>query len=131
MTWPRWLTRIFPRLLPRGTWGDAVRVTEPARLAALQAIYGQRVEWVRAVRGPEAVIAPDCRVIFRVWPKHLRVPDGFGWGKVLAPNVIPGDSYGTLLVLDSLKDNASLLAHECKHAITGVSDHPKWLFPNG
>ena len=29
---------------------------------------------------------------------------------------------------EALLDNDALLIHECKHAITGIPDHPAWLF---
>jgi hypothetical protein len=128
MRLPRWLTYLFPRLLPQGRWADAVIVTNPKRLAALDAIYAQRVAWVRSIR-PDAIQTPDRLVTFRVWPKHLKPPRDFGLGKVLSPYVIQADWHGTLLVRESLVDDAHLIAHECIHAITGISDHPKDLFP--
>ncbi len=102
-------------------------VTDPKRLTNLDALYAKTVNWVRFVR-PGAVIAPERHVTFRVWPKHLRAPDDFGWGKVLVANIIPGDIDGTLLVRASLVDNTALLIHEAKHCITGESGHPAWLF---
>lgn len=128
MKWPRWLVYLFPRLAPQGQWSDAVIVTDTRRLANLDALYAKTVSWVRVVR-PDAVIAPERTVIFRVWPKHLRSPDDFKIGKVLAPNVIPGDTHGTLLMRAAWQDNVPVLVEECKHSITGESGHPAWLFP--
>lgn len=129
MSLPRWLLRLFPRLAPQGRWGDAVRVTDPKRLAQFHVIYAEQVAWCRA-RG-FTITAPDCRVTLRVWPDHLRAPNDFGLGKVLAPHVIAGDVHGTLLVRPKYLAIDWLLIHECKHAITGVSDHPTDLFPDG
>ena len=128
MPWPRWLLRIFPFLFPRGTWGDAVLVTDPVAIARLARRYAEAVAWCRARGFP--ILAPACAVTFRVWPKRRRAPSGFGIGKVLAPNVIPGDTHGTLLVREAYIATEWLLTHESLHAITGISDHPKDLFPN-
>lgn len=130
MRWPRWLVSLFPRLAPQGAWADAVIVTDPRRIARLHVLYAQAVVWVRA-RKPDALQSPECRVVFRVWPTHLRAPAGFGLGQVLAPNVIAGDTHGTLLVRKSLVGDDALLIHEAKHAITGESGHPDWLFGRG
>ena len=52
-------------------------------------------------------------------------------GKVLAPNVIAGDAYGTLCLYKSRKYPLDAdIVHEMKHAITGIGDHPTWLFPS-
>jgi hypothetical protein len=104
-----------------------VAVTDTERLASLDGIYAAQVAWCRA-RGI-SVTAPDRQVAFRVWPDTLRPPDGFGLAKVLPPNVIAGDGHGTLLIRERWKDNIDILAHECRHAITGQSGHPDWLFP--
>ena len=127
MPLPRWLLRWFPHLAPRGEWGDAVRVTDPQALARLERCYAETVEWCRAHGFP--IIAPAREVAFRVWPDHLRVPDGFKAGQVLAPNVISGDTHGTLLVREKFLAAEWLLIHEAKHAITGISLHPPELFP--
>ena len=129
MPLPRWLLRIFPRLALRGEWGDAVLVTDPVALARLHRCYAETVAWCRARGFP--IQSPDCLVTFRVWPEHLRAPDGFKAGQVLAPNVITGDTHGTLLVRKAYVATEWLLVHESKHAITGIGSHPKDLFPNG
>lgn len=129
MGWPRWLLWLFPFLKPRGTWADAVRVTDPQAVARLARCYADTVVWCRARGFP--ILAPACEVTFRVWPDDKRAPADFGIGKVLAPNVIAGDAHGTLLVRASLVAQESLLVHESKHCITGISYHPKDLFPNG
>lgn len=129
MKLPRWLLRLIPALQPRGTWADAGRVTDPQALARLARCYADTVVWCRARGFP--ILAPACDVTFRVWPDDKRAPAGFGWGQVLAPNVITGDAHGTLLVRASLVAQESLLVHEAKHAITGISYHPKDLFPIG
>ena len=129
MSLPRWLLRLFPRLAPQGRWGDAVRVTDPKRLAQFHVIYAEQVAWCRA-RG-FTITAPDCRVTLRYWPDTLRPPDGFGIAKVLAPNVISGDTGGTVLIQRGYLHADDILAHEVRHAITGIGDHPKDLFPEG
>ena len=129
MPLPRWLLRLFPRLAPQGRWGDAVRVTDPKRLAQFHVIYAQQVSWCRA-RGI-AIQAPECRVTLRVWPDTLRPPPDFGIAKVLAPNVISGDDGGTVLIQRGYLHADDIIAHECRHCITGESGHPDWLFPNG
>ena len=119
--------RRFFGLLPPAQWADGVRVTDDA---SYRALYAKTLEWVRTAN-PEAIItAPEFVLTVRIydrWPPNnpnLR-------GKILAPNVIPGDTGGTLCLAKSLRHNAALIVHESKHAITGISDHPKWLFPNG
>lgn len=129
MPLPRWLLRLIPALAPRGTWADAVRVTDPQRLARLDVLYAETVAWCRE-RG-FAITAPERRVTLRYWPDDKRPPADFGIGKVLAPNVISGDDGGTLLVKAAYLGAEWLLVHESKHAITGIGDHPKDLFPEG
>ena len=128
MSLPRWLLRLFPRLAPQGQWGDAVRVTDPKRLAQFHVIYAEQVAWCRA-RG-FTITAPECRVTLRVWPDTLRAPRDFGIAKVLAPNVISGDDGGTVLIQRGYLHADDILAHEVRHAITGESGHPGWLFPS-
>lgn len=131
MRLPRWLLWLFPSLAPRGTWADAVLVTDPQRLAALDAIYAETVAWVRA-RRPDAVIAPVRDVALRVWPKDVRSPKGFEGldGRVLVAGVCsPDDTRGTMVLREAQVDRVVLIAHESKHCITGESGHPDWLFP--
>lgn len=119
---------LFPRFfLRQGQWKDAVRVTNTAHLMLLQKHYLATVQWCKD--NNFIIQSPNCLVVFRVWPEYLRAPSEFGIGKVLAPNEIPGDTHGTLLVRASQVTNVSLLIHESKHAITGISSHPKELFP--
>ena len=130
MSWPRWLLRLIPALAPRGTWADAVRVTDAVALARLDRCYAETVDWCRARGFP--IQSPACRVVLRVWPDHLRPPDDFGIGKVLAPEEIKGDAHGTMLVKRGYLHADWLLRHESAHAITGITDHPAWLFaPDG
>lgn len=126
---PRWLLRWFPRLKPRGTWADAVRVTDADALARLARCYAETVDWCRARGFP--ILAPSCEVVLRVWPDHLRPPAEFGIGKVLAPEVIKGDAHGTMLLRAKYLTVEWLIKHEAKHAITGESGHPKALFHDG
>lgn len=134
MSLPRWLLAFWHWLTgwkPYSvTWDDAVRVTDPARLAKLDRIYAEQVAWVRSVR-PDAIQQPNCLVTLREWPNRLRSP--FGIAKVLAPNVVTGDTGGTLLLHEGIRpdDEEKEMAHEVKHAITGEPKHPDWLFPNG
>lgn len=130
MPLPRWLFRIFPRLAPRGEWGDAEVVADPNAIARLAGIYAETVEWCRAKGFP--ILAPACEVTFRVWPDHLRVPDGFKAGQVLAPNVINGDAHGSMVVRRQFLAAEWLIKHESWHAITGDPTHPKTAFnPDG
>lgn len=131
MRWPRWLVSLFPRLAPRGVWADAVRVTDYAALARFNRCYAHTVAWCR--ERAIFVQSPDCLVRFRYWPKDLRAPRDFDnlIGRVLSPGVIAGDTHGTLLVREAMIDNERLLIHEAKHAITGESGHPDWLFGRG
>ena len=119
--------RLFGRL-PPARWEDGVRVTEPHMLAWYAALYAKTVAWVRVAAPQRPITAPEMVVTVRLydrWPPNnpnLR-------GKVLSPNVIAGDIHGTLCLAKSLRHNTALIVHESKHAITGVSDHPKDLFP--
>lgn len=134
MSLPRWLLTLWHRLIgwkpAPVAWDQAVRVTDPVRLAKLARIYAEQVAWVRSVR-PDAIQQPNCLVALREWPDRLRSP--FGIAKVLAPNVVTGDTGGTLLLHEGVRpeDEAWLMAHEVRHAITGIGSHPDWLFPNG
>jgi len=127
MRFLNWLRRLFGWKPAPTSWDQAVRVTDPARLAKLARIYAEQVAWCRE-RG-FVIQSPDCLVTLREWPDGLRSP--FGIAKVLPPNAITGDTHGTLLLHEGVKDpdESWLMAHESKHAITGISDHPKDLFP--
>lgn len=119
-----WIRRLFG-LLPPVQWSDGVVTTDPIYAA----IYVKTVAWVKVVH-PEAVQSPEFRLTVRIYD---RWPKGFAdnWGKVLAPNVIPGDTGGTLCLDKAKRHDEAIIAHECKHAITGIGDHPDWLFPGG
>lgn len=112
-------------LLPPARWEDGGVIHDPVYAA----LYAKTVAWVRAVR-PDAVIAPDFHLTVRIYD---RWPPGNPnqRGRILSPNVIAGDTGGTLCLARKWRRNTALIVHECKHAITGISDHPKDLFPNG
>lgn len=130
MSWPRWLLRLIPALQPRGTWADAVRVTNPVAIARLERCYAETVDWCRARGFP--IQSPECHVVLRVWPDHLRAPKGFGIGKVLAPEEIKGDAHGSMVIRERWLGIGWLLRHESYHAITGDPTHPKTVFnPDG
>ena len=130
MSLPRWLLRLFPRLAPQGRWGDAVRVTDPVALARLSRCYAETVAWCRAKGFP--IQSPECRVVLRVWPEHLRAPEGLGIAQVLAPDVIKGDAHGTMLFKRAWLGTEWLIRHESFHAITGDPTHPTTAFnPDG
>ncbi|MFA6167800.1 MAG: hypothetical protein WC700_14360 [Gemmatimonadaceae bacterium] len=119
-----WLRRLFARWFSRPVvrWEDGVIDTDPkyARL------YAEVVQRVRAAR-PDAVQSPDFRVTVRLYP-HFPDPHASGWGKVLPPNQIAGDAFGTLCLNRAYRVNNDLIRHECAHAVTGIPDHPAWLF---
>jgi hypothetical protein len=114
------LRNIFRRPVVR--WEDGERVTDP-RYARL---YAETVERIRAVR-PDAIQSPDFRVTVRLYDRFPAESAGLN-GRVLAPNVINGDTGGTLCLLRAFRKSDGLFTHECRHAITGISDHPSWLF---
>ena len=117
-----WLRRLLG-LLPPARWEDGKISTDP-RYAAW---YNATVAWVRVVN-PEAIQQPDFRVTVRIydrWPKGYE----YNWGKVLPPNQIEGDTGGTLCLAKSKRNDTAVIVEECQHAITGIGDHPQWLFP--
>ena len=110
----------------RASWDDGVVVTDPVYAA----IYAKTADWVRTVH-PEAVIAPEFRLTVRLYDHWPKGNEATQQGRILAPNVIAGDTGGTLCLARKWRRNTALIVHECKHAVTGVSDHPRWLFPEG
>jgi len=114
------LRGLFRRPVVR--WEDGERVTDP-RYARL---YAETVERIRAVR-PDAIQSPDFRVTVRLYDRFPKEYAGRN-GQVLAPNVIAGDTGGTLCLLRAFRNSDGLVVHEIKHAVTGISDHPIWLF---
>ena len=122
----RLLAFLFPRFFPPPVvrWEDGVVHTDP-RYAVW---YAETVEWIRAVR-PDAIQTPEMRVTVRLYERFPAESQGL-WGRVLAPNVIRGDTGGTLCMKRAVASEA-LFKHECVHAITGISDHPSWLFGDG
>ena len=131
-----WFTRflaflrgLFPRFFPPPVvrWEDGERISDPYVLARYERLYAETVERTRAIR-PNAIQTPTMRVTVRIydrWPKGYEA----NIGKVLAPNTIAGDTGGTLCLRPNTKD--WLIQHEMAHAITGIPDHPDWLFPEG
>lgn len=117
------LRGLFPRFFPPPLvrWEDGKVSTDPMYAT----IYADVVRRIRAVR-PDAIQSPDFRVTVRLYD---RFPAEFasGWGKVLAPNVILGDTGGTLCLKRAVISDA-LIEHEMCHAVTGESGHPAWLF---
>lgn len=120
-----WIRRLLG-LLPPAQWTDGVVVHDPVYAA----IYAKTVEWVKA-NAPDAPITASVFVLtvrlYDRWPKGSE----YNWGRVLAPNIIPGDTGGTLCLAETKAHDVGIITHECKHAITGVGDHPAWLFPGG
>lgn len=109
---------------PPVRWEDGVVHTDP-RYAVW---YAETVAWIRAVR-PDAIQTPDFRVTVRLYDRFPAESADL-WGRVLAPNVIPGDTHGTLCMKRAVVSEL-LFKHESKHCVTGESGHPDWLFPNG
>ena len=129
MRFLRWLLywpRYYLGLLPPVQWADG-KVVDGAFYAA---IYADTVAWVRNLR-PDAVQTPEFKLTVRIydrWPKDF----AYNFGKVLAPNTIPGDTGGTLCLAKTKARDTATIIHEAKHAITGITDHPAWLFaPDG
>ena len=120
MRFPRWFRKMFPRFFPV-RWEDGV-VDRDLKYAI---IYANVVERIRAVR-PETIQTPTMRVTVRLYD-YFPPTFSTGWGKVLSPNVIAGDTGGTLCLQRGALCDA-LIEHEMAHAITGISDHPAWLF---
>lgn len=110
------------------TWDDARSVYDPVRLAELRGLYAEMVQRIRAVR-PDAVIAPDCRVSLMTHPGPFPKPYVGRWGQVLAPTA--DFTAGRCIVLASQLHNDALWRHEFVHCITGISDHPDWVFGGG
>ncbi len=120
-----WLRRLFG-LLPPVRWEDG-KVVDGATYAA---IYAKVVARLRAYR-PDLIQTPDFRLTVRIYD---RWPAGseYNWGRVLAPNTIPGDTGGTLCLADFKAHDVPTIEHECVHAITGIGSHPLELFkPDG
>lgn len=104
-------------------WADGRVDTDP-RYAVLYADVVRRIEAVR----PDAIQAPVMGLTVRLYDNGFPAPDTDGLGKVLAPNVIPGDTGGTLCLRAMYRKTRWLIQHEQAHAITGIPDHPLWLF---
>ena len=105
-------------------WEDGVIV----RGAIYARLYAETVAWVRANAPQVPIQAPDLVATIRIY-KQWPVNDGLThYGKVLAPNTIPGDTGGTLCLLRQTRHDMALIVHECKHAVTGIPSHPAWLF---
>lgn len=118
-----YLIRRFLGLLPAPRWEDGVVSTDPVYAA----LYAKTVAWVRSVR-PEAIQAPELVATVRIydrWPKGYE----YNLGKVLSPNVIHGDTGGTICLAKAHQHDTDIITHEMRHAITGIPDHPDWLFP--
>ena len=120
------LRGLFPRFFPPPVvrWEDGERVRDPYVLARYEKLYADTVERTRALR-PDAIQTPEMRVTVRIYDR-FPAPNENGIGKVLAPNVIAGDTGGTLCLRRGAVDG--IIRHEMKHAITGIPDHPIWLF---
>ena len=114
--------RLFTRR-PPVQWADGVVHTDP-RYAVW---YAETVAWVRSTKPDAPIFAPEMLVTVRLYNRFPKEAAN-GWGKVLAPNRIPGDIHGTLCLVKGLKGAEGLFKHEAKHAITGESGHPAWLF---
>ncbi len=119
------LCRLFPRFFPPPIvrWEDGIIHTDP-RYAVW---YAEVVERIRAVR-PDAIQTPTMNVTVRLYDRFPAESASL-WGRVLAPNVIAGDTGGTLGMKRAVASDG-LFCHEARHAITGISDHPSWLFDN-
>ena len=118
---------LFPRFFPPPTvrWEDGERVSDPYVLARYERLYAETVERTRALR-PDAIQTPTMRVTIRIYDRFPE-ESATNWGRVLSPNVVAGDVGGTLAMKRAVVSD-TLFIHEAKHAITGIPDHPKWLF---
>ena len=119
---------LFPRFFPPPVvrWEDGVVHTDP-RYAVW---YAETVEWVRLTAPNAPITAPEMRVTVRLYDRFPSESSHL-LGRVLSPNVVSGDTHGTLCLLRPFRDKEWLFVHECRHAITGIPDHPAWLFPKG
>ena len=117
-------------LLPPARWEDGVRVTDPYVLARYAARYAQTVAWVRVAAPQRPITAPEMHVTVRLYDRFPK-ESAHLIGRVLSPNVIAGDTGGTLCLKTAYREVEWLVIHEMKHAITGIGSHPKDLFPNG
>ena len=108
------------------TWAMAVLVTDVAQLARLQDSYNDVVHRIQRVR-PDMIQSPVLRAVVRIHPGPFPKPSTTGWGKVFAPGAMPDviDPCGTIVLR---RDKQAWFEHEVAHAITGIPDHPSWLF---
>lgn len=113
------------------TFADAVPVLDPDWLDAVETVYLDVVDRIRDVR-PEAVKHPafSRRVYLHDGP--LPAPYTTRWGVAFPEHADGGNAGGTLVLRRDHKDDLRLWAHECAHLITGITEHPAWLFgPDG
>ena len=117
--------RLFPNFFPNTIkWEDGIISTD----LIYQMLYDRVVIRIRA-KYPNTIQAPIMRLRVRIYEQF---PKGFEnyQGKVLPPNQIVGDNFGTLCLKRFFQFNEILIEHECGHAITGESGHPDWLYKN-
>ena len=112
------------RVEHRASWDQAVGV-DAHTAEWLDSIWADTLRRIERAK-PEAVICRERIVAYRVHPGPFPAPFTEGWGKVLEAGVL--DPFGTIVVSARHQSDRDLWAHEMAHCITGVSDHPAWLF---
>lgn len=119
------------RLAPKPSWDAATPDTDQHRLDRIGVLFDEMVRRIEAVR-PDAIKT-------RTWSRRLylvhtpTLPDPFSgnWAAAFPEHADGGNAGGCIYVLDHCKDIPELLRHEVCHLITGITDHPAWLFGAG
>lgn len=128
MRWPRWLVRLIPRLAPKASWGDVVLERNNGYLDLCEALYDDVVRRIRWVR-PDAIRMPRfSRRLYLLDAPLLPAPYTGRWGVAFPQHADGGNPGGNVVILKRYRDNPDLLSHEFAHLITGITDHPDWLF---
>lgn len=114
--------------VPHADFLEYARGARGAQFAEIAAqLYADVLERIRAVR-PDAVLHATFSGRVLVHPGPLPAPYSDRWGVGFPEHTGGGNAGGTVVLTQEHLEDRALWAHECAHLITGITEHPAWLF---
>ena len=113
------------------SWKEAEQILDSDWLDAFQSVYDATVADIKA-KFPQAVKHSAFSRRVYIHPGPFPRPYTEQWGVAFPEHEDGGNPGGNIVLLRGHKNNMTLWRHESAHLITGITEHPQWLFqPSG
>lgn len=121
---------IHARKIDKAEWSSIVLITDPEFLKRFEAVYLDVARRIAAARPAECRF-PEFKCQIYTIDGLLPSPYQNRWAVAFPQHADGGNAGGNIVFRRRFLQNTTLWEHECGHIITGIVEHPKWLYPYG